>query len=197
MRGWPSLSWFTSREARYSARVVQGLAILAVLCGILVASGTSTPAGARFVGPHLTLPTVVDVAAPQPSVAAGAATERPEGAAPPAAPSPQVGRKPYVASCNRESFHLRSCEWAGRVRSANLQEFATMAEAIEARHRPCKRCLRVVASTDSRPEEDREQEWDLYRHQQERDRYEEQLQEEEWESDPYGPDPPGMGWDPW
>lgn len=46
----------------------------------------------------------------------------------------------YVASHEREPFHRLSCESAYRISDGNLQTFTTRQQAIDAGHRPCKRC---------------------------------------------------------
>jgi methylphosphotriester-DNA--protein-cysteine methyltransferase len=46
----------------------------------------------------------------------------------------------YVASRNREPFHVPSCKWAKKIKPANRQTFLTKEAAVNAGHRPCKVC---------------------------------------------------------
>jgi micrococcal nuclease len=46
----------------------------------------------------------------------------------------------YIASRNREPFHVTSCRWAEKISSSNAVYYNTRDEAIGAGHRPCKVC---------------------------------------------------------
>jgi micrococcal nuclease len=46
----------------------------------------------------------------------------------------------YIASRNREPFHVTSCRWAEKISPSNAVYYNTREEAIKAGHRPCKVC---------------------------------------------------------
>jgi micrococcal nuclease len=46
----------------------------------------------------------------------------------------------YVASREREPFHVTTCRWAAKINPANAVYYETRDDAISAGHRPCKVC---------------------------------------------------------
>jgi hypothetical protein len=46
----------------------------------------------------------------------------------------------YVASRERDPFHLTTCSWAAKISSANAVYYDTRDEALADNHRPCKVC---------------------------------------------------------
>jgi micrococcal nuclease len=46
----------------------------------------------------------------------------------------------YIASRNKEPFHVTSCKWAGKISPSNAVYYDTREESINAGHRPCKVC---------------------------------------------------------
>ena len=46
----------------------------------------------------------------------------------------------YVASAKADPFHRPDCTSAQRIKTENLQNFATRDAALQAGHRPCETC---------------------------------------------------------
>ena len=46
----------------------------------------------------------------------------------------------YIASAGREPFHHAACRSASRIVAANRMHFTSRQTALDAGHRPCKKC---------------------------------------------------------
>ena len=55
-------------------------------------------------------------------------------------PANHVNDTIYIVSAGRDPFHHADCRWASRIVAANLTRFTSRQAALDAGHRPCKKC---------------------------------------------------------